>query len=69
MAVLLANRIFAGKLGETIAPKAEDVASFNDYIQRFSAFFIFLCSFAYELHGKLLAYHMNRECRFQHNVT
>ena len=33
----LANRIFAGKLGETIAPKAEDVASFNDYIQRFSA--------------------------------
>ena len=33
----LANRIFAGKLGETIAPKPEDVASFNAYIDRFVA--------------------------------
>ena len=31
----LANRIFAGKPCETLAPKAEDVASFNAYIQRF----------------------------------
>ncbi len=33
----LADRIFAGKLGESVAPKPEDVASFNDYIARFSA--------------------------------
>jgi len=31
----LADRIFAGKMGDCVAPKAEDVASFNDYIQRY----------------------------------
>jgi len=33
----LANRIFNGKLGETIAPTAEGVASFNAFIERFKA--------------------------------
>ena len=33
----LADKVFAGKLGESIAPKPEDVASFNDYIARFIA--------------------------------
>lgn len=33
----LENRIFAGKIGETIAPAVEDVASFNAFIQRYSA--------------------------------
>ena len=33
----LANNIFAGKLGETVAPKPEDVDSFNAYIQRYTA--------------------------------
>ena len=33
----LANRIFAGKLGETVQPDPKDVASFNDYIRRYSA--------------------------------
>ncbi len=33
----LANRIFAGKLGETVQPDPRDVASFNDYIRRYSA--------------------------------
>ena len=33
----LANRIFAGKLGETLAPKQADVDSFNAYIKRYSA--------------------------------
>ena len=33
----LTNRIFAGKLGDCIEPKAEDVESFNAYIQRFKA--------------------------------
>ncbi len=32
----LANRIFAGKLGETVRPDAADVASFDDYIRRYS---------------------------------
>ena len=31
----LANRIFAGKLGETLAPVQADVDSFNAYIQRY----------------------------------
>ncbi len=31
----LANRIFAGKLGETLAPKQADVDSFNAYIRRY----------------------------------
>lgn len=33
----LADRIFAGKLGQSVAPKAEDVASFNAFIERFTA--------------------------------
>ena len=33
----LANRVFADKLGETLAPKPEDVASFNLFMERFSA--------------------------------
>ncbi len=33
----LSDNIFAGKLGECVAPKAEDVASFNEYIARYSA--------------------------------
>ena len=35
----LSNRIFAGKLGETLSPRPEDVASFNAYIERFKAGF------------------------------
>ena len=33
----LANRIFAGKLGETVKPDPKDVDSFNAYIERYSA--------------------------------
>ncbi len=33
----LANRIFAGKLGETVRPDPKDVDSFNAYIERYSA--------------------------------
>ena len=33
----LADVIFAGKMGDCVAPKEEDVDSFNDYIRRFSA--------------------------------
>ena len=33
----LSGKIFAGKFGECIAPKSEDVDSFNAYIQRYSA--------------------------------
>ena len=33
----LENNIFAGKLGETVDPKPEDVDSFNAYIQRYTA--------------------------------
>ncbi len=33
----LGNRIFAGKLGEVMKPDAGDVASFDAYIQRYSA--------------------------------
>ena len=33
----LSEKIFAGKMGDVIAPRAEDVDSFNAYIQRYSA--------------------------------
>ena len=33
----LTEKIFAGKLGEVVAPKPEDVDSFNDYIRRYTA--------------------------------
>ena len=33
----LANRIFVGKLGETVKPDPKDVDSFNAYIERYSA--------------------------------
>ena len=33
----LADAIFAGKMGECVAPKPEDVTSFNDYIARYTA--------------------------------
>jgi sugar (pentulose or hexulose) kinase len=33
----LANRIFAGKLGETVRPDKADVESFDAYIERYSA--------------------------------
>ena len=33
----LADRIFAGKMGLSMAPKAEDVASFNAFIERYVA--------------------------------
>ncbi len=33
----LSNRIFAGKMGETVQPDAADVESFNAYIQRYRA--------------------------------
>ena len=33
----LSNKIFAGKMGETVQPDAADVESFNAYIQRYRA--------------------------------
>ena len=33
----LSEKIFAGKMGDVIAPRAEDVDSFNAYIQRYRA--------------------------------
>lgn len=33
----LSEKIFAGKMGETVQPDAADVASFNDYIRRYRA--------------------------------
>ncbi len=33
----LSEKIFAGKLGQTVQPDAADVASFNDYIRRYRA--------------------------------
>ena len=35
----LSNRIFAGKMGDVVDPKPEDVDSFNEYIKRFRAGF------------------------------
>ncbi len=33
----LTDRIFAGKLGEVVEPRAQDVDSFNEYIKRYTA--------------------------------
>ena len=33
----LSEKIFAGKMGDVIAPRAEDVDSFNEYIKRYTA--------------------------------